>query len=139
MCHIIRMILYSHRGSRSRHPEALRSFPTPQPALDFARMYPVHDEHDEEHQHGVENINVHLVLEKWAVETIGELDQTEYRPNKNEQACGIQRCHMPLPTNIDGSRSWALVHTPVEDGCGEDEDGEETDLNPEAYLDYCGA
>lgn len=132
--------LYGGGGDNwSLHPEALCSFSTPQPTLDLARVYPVHDEHDEQHQHGVEHVNLNLVLKQWPLEAIGELNQTEDGPNENEQDGRVECRHMSLPADIEGTRSRSLVHSPMENGCGEDEHGEECDLDAEANFDYGGA
>lgn len=102
-------------------------------------MYPVHDEHDKQHQNGVEHVYVDLLPEQWPVKPVGELNQTEDGPNENEQAGRVESHHMHLPANFEGTRSRSLVHSPMENGCGEDEDGEKPDLYAEADFDNRGA
>lgn len=117
--------------------EGLRVQPTPQQCLYLAWVGPVEDQHNEEHKHRVEDVQIHLVPEQISIIALEVFDNAENRSDHDEQAGDVQSVHVLLPGHIPRQRSRGgdLVEAPVEDRRCDDEETEEDELDEETAYD----
>jgi len=94
-------------------------------------MIDIEQECCQEHERGVKDIDIKLVLLKSSVVTDDILDNAEYRSDHDERACEVQNPKEFLPWDCDLGRllSWGLGNSMMEDRRDEYEKAEGDDLD----------
>lgn len=94
-------------------------------------MEDIEDDHSQKHQCGVEDIQVHLGLQKRPIVALNILGDTEDGSDHNERAGDIEDQEVPLPRDWDtyGLDRWVFGDPHVEDTCDNYEEAEEDHLD----------
>lgn len=79
------------------HAVALTSTPSIQDFSNFRWMEIVEQDHDKEHETGIEDVQVGLMFEQVAVEALQILDGPEDRSHHDKETSNVQRKYVFLP------------------------------------------
>ena len=118
-----------------------RHFPTAQQRLDLARVDDVEDDHDAEHEHGVEGVQEPLVGKDVAVVALDKLDDAEGGSDQDEEAGGVEGEEVFAPGDVGGGGGEGgglgvcFAKAGLEEDGNEEEAAEEDDLHEEATDD----
>lgn len=100
-------------------------------STDSTRMDNIEQDHDEEHQDGVKNIQKHLVAQEVAIISLLVLHNPKEGSDQDEDACCIQGVEMASPWHLAGCRACRRVPVDpcVVDGGDDDKEAEEDNLD----------
>jgi hypothetical protein len=112
--------------------------PTTQPRLNFAGMHNVEDDHNGQHQHCIENIEIVLVAKYVPVVALDVLDNPKDGPNEDQDASCVQRDEvlMPRATRLHGMASRMATDGSVIRACYQNEEAEKRQLNEETSNNH---
>lgn len=98
-------------------------------------MNPVGNGHGKKHKRGIEHVDVRFVLKQVSIIPLRVFHHTEGRSNEDQNTDGIQRNQMLLPRRRGRERRGPHGQVAVEEDGGEEEEGEEDDLDAQAGED----
>lgn len=100
-------------------------------------MVDVEQDHDDDHQHAVEEVEEDLVAHQVAGVALQVLDDAEDGPDQDQRRAREHHPHVALPGDVDGLRGRRRVpeHAAVEDPRHHDEDAERHQLHEQPADD----
>jgi len=95
-------------------------------------MHNVEVDENPQHQHRIENIQIHLAPHQWPIVPSREFNHSKHGSNQDADAGNVQSADVLLPIDGRGCWSWRSTQSTIEDHAGDEEDAKEDDLQKEA-------
>lgn len=107
-------------------------------ALHAARELPGVDDHGDEHEEGIKDVQRPLVREEVAVLATNVLNDTDDGSDQNQDAHAVQHVQDFLPSRVGvhGGARGVATHAQVEDEGGDGEEAKEADLDEQTNQNH---
>ncbi|RDW75653.1 hypothetical protein BP5796_06474 [Coleophoma crateriformis] len=97
----------------------------------------IEEQHRQEHQSRIKDVDIHLIAQQWPVLAHHVLDDTKDGTDHDEERGDVEDEEMPLPVDMgaESALGGIGVHAVMENGRDHDEESEEEELDTQSSRD----